>query len=121
MAQMQRIKKYMISSENQKPNFDLKDVELRGVATGKSRNDKIPTSYDFSVCGFGSSVGKICEYEGEYCQQIYFTINNTEFKDEIKKLIQNVDWKELYNMTATPKLKHWMISKYLKEQIPNLN
>ena len=106
---------------NQKPNFDLKDVELRGVANGKSRNDKIPTSYDFSVCGFGSSVGKICEYEGQYCQQIYFTINNIEFKDEIKKIIQNVNWKELYNMTATPKLKHWMISKYLKEQIPNLN
>lgn len=106
---------------NQKPNFDLDDVVLRGVATGKSRNDKIPEIYDFSICGFGSSVGKICEYDGQYCQQIYFTINKIELKDIIKDLIQNVDWKESYNMTATPKLKHWMISKYLKDRLPNLN
>lgn len=106
---------------NPKPNFDLTDVDLRGVATGKSRNDKIPPNYDFSVCGFGASVGKICEEEGQYCQQIYFTINNKKFKNEIKELIENVDWKTLYGMTATPKLKHWMINKYLKEQIPELN
>lgn len=106
---------------NPKPNFDLCDVELRGVATGKSRNDKVPPKYDFSICGFGASVGKICDEEGQYCQQIYFTIKNEKFKSKIKELIKNVNWKNLYGMTATPKLKHWMINKYLKEQIPELN
>jgi hypothetical protein len=105
---------------NNKPNFDLQEVELRGVATGKSRNYKIPEKYDFSICGFGSSIGKICDYDGQYCQQIYFTIHNKEFKNIILNLILDVNWKELYNMTATPKLKHWMINKYLKEQIPEL-
>ena len=105
---------------NSKPNYDLKDVTLRGVATGKSRNDKVPNTYDFSICGFGASVGKFCEYEGQYCQQIYFTINNEKYKDKIINLIRNADWKELYSMTATPKLKHWMINKYLKKQIPEL-
>ena len=104
---------------NKKPNFDLKDVTLKGVATGKSRNDKIPEMYDFSICGFGS-IGKICDYENQYCQQIYFTIHNEKYKDEILNIIKNTDWKSLYNMTATPKLKHWMINKYLKEQIPEL-
>ena len=106
---------------NLKPNYDLKDVVLKGVATGKSRNDKVPNEYDFSICGFGSSVGKFSDKEGQYCQQIYFTINRAELKEEIIDLIKNVDWKKLYNMTASPKLKHWMISKYLKEQLPQLD
>lgn len=105
---------------NTKPNFDLKDVILKGVATGESRNDKVPSEYDFSICGFGSSVGRFADKEGQYCQQIYFKIPKTEIKDKVKTIIKNADWKELYNMTATPKLKHWMISKYLKQQIPEL-
>lgn len=106
---------------NPKPNFDLKDVVLKGVATGKSRNDKVPEIYDFSVCGFGASVGKFCDYDGQFCQQIYFTIKDGRYKDEVKKLIENADWKNMYGMTATPKLNHWMINKYLKKQIPELN
>ena len=105
---------------NKKPNYDLKNVSLRGVATGKSRNDKVPDKYDFSICGFGASTGKICDYEGQYCQQIYITINNKKYKNIIKKILLKVDWKKMYNMTATPTLKHWMINKYLKEQILEL-
>lgn len=105
---------------NLKPNYDLKDVSLRGVATGSSRNDKVPEQYDFSICGFGASIGKICDYEGQYCQQIYFAICNDKYKKLIKDLILNADWRSLYNMTATPKLKHWMINKYIKEQIPEI-
>lgn len=106
---------------NPKPNYDLNDITLRGVATGTTRNDKVPDEYDFSICGFGASVGKVCEYEGQYCQQIYFTIHNDRYKKIIKDLIINADWKSLYSMTATPKLKHWMINKYIKEQIPGIS
>jgi hypothetical protein len=105
---------------NTKPNFDLVDVTLKGVATGKSRNDKVPEQYDFSICGFGASIGKFCDYEGQYCQQIYVTINNNKYKNQIKELLVRADWKQLYNMIATPKLKHWMIYKYIKEQIPEI-
>lgn len=105
---------------NKKPNYDLKDVTLKGVATGKSRNDKVPEQYDFSICGFGASIGKICDYEGQYCQQIYFTIHNKQYKEKIKELILHVNWRTLYSMTATPKLKHWQIYKYIKEQIPEI-
>lgn len=106
---------------NKKPNYDLKDISLRGVATGASRNDKVPDTYDFSICGFGASIGKICDYEGQYCQQIYVTINNDTYRNQIRELLENVDWKQLYSMTATPKLKHWMINKYIKERIPEIN
>lgn len=107
------------NGHNKKPNYDLKDVELRGVATGKSRNDKVPEKYDFSICGFGR-IGKVAEHEGQYCQQIYVTINNDKYKDEITKVIQEAEWLNLYGMTATPKLKHWMINKRLKQMIPQL-
>lgn len=113
------IYKRNINGLNKKPNYNLEDIILKGVANGKSRNDKVPDNYDFSISAFGSSIGKICEYEGQYCQQIYFTINK-QYVDKVKELIKNVNWCELYNMMATPKLNHWMVYKYLKEQIPDL-
>ena len=114
------IYKRNINGYNSKPNYDLKDITLKGVSTGVSRNDKVPEIYDFSIFGFGASVGKFCDYESQYCQQIYFNINNYKHKDKITNLIKNVKWKELYSMTATPKLKHWQILKYLKQQIPEI-
>lgn len=105
---------------NKKPNYDLREVTLKGVARGASRNDKVPSEYDFSICSFGS-IGKICDYEYQYCQQIYFTIHEESLKEIIFKIVKETDWKSLYDMTATPTLKHWMISKYLKEQITQLN
>jgi len=107
------------NGHNKKPNYDLKDVELRGVSTGKSRNDKVPEKYDFSICGFGR-IGKVATREGQYCQQIYVTINNNQYRERITKVIQDTDWLKLYGMTAAPKLKHWMIYKRLREQIPQL-
>lgn len=105
---------------NNKPNYDLKDIELRGVAKGKSRNDKVPDEYSFSVSAFGASCGKICDYEYQYCQQIYFIIHNKKYENQIKEVIENTNWKVEYDMISTPKLKHWMVLKRLKEQIPEL-
>ena len=106
---------------NKKPNYDLKDVVLKTVNRGQSRNDKVPEKYDFSISGFGASVGNLCDYENQYCQQIYFTINNTNIKTKIIDIISNTDWKNICKSTATPKLKHWIINKYLKEQISEIS
>ena len=107
------------NGHNKKPNYDLEDVSLRGVATGSSRNDKVPEQYDFSICGYGN-IGAVCDYSGQYCQQIYVTIHNKGLREQIERVIKETDWKSLYSMTATPKLKHWMIYKRLKEQIPQI-
>jgi len=116
------IYKRPIGGELNKSNIlELKDLKLTGVAKGKSRNDKVPEKYDFSISGFGASVGKICDYEYQYCQQIYFQILNNELKDRVYELIKIADWKKMYNMTSTPKIKHWMIYKYLKENIKEIN
>lgn len=105
---------------NKRTNYNLKDIVLKGVSRGKARNDKVPENYDFSLCGFGASMGKFCDYESQYCQQIYITINNEKYKEQIIDLIKNVNWRSLYNMTTVPKLKHWMVYKYIKEQIPEI-
>lgn len=114
------IYKRPLNGLNKKPNYDLKDVILKTVVRSKGRNDKIPSEYDFSICSFGS-IGKIANYDYQYCHQIYFTIIKKEYKDLIEKLIKETDWKKIYKMTTTPTLTHWMINKYLKEQIPQLN
>lgn len=114
------IYKRNLNGYNKKPKYDLKDVTLRGVSTGKSRNDKIPEKYDFSICGFGSSIGKVSD-EGQYCQQTYVTINNKIFREQITKVIQETKWCKLYEMTGTPTLKHWMINKRLRSLISELN
>lgn len=114
------IYKRNIKGFNKKPNYDLKDITLRTVNRGKSRNDKVPMKYDLSISGYGASMGKICEYENQYCQQTYVTINNEDLRNEVLKLIYNTNWKDLCKSTASPKLKHWIINKYLKEQIPEL-
>jgi len=105
---------------NPKPNFDLQDIELRTVGLNKARNDKKPTIYDLTICKYGASFGKICK-EDEYAQQIYIHIKNEKYKKLILTIFEKTEWKDIYNMTATPVIKHWMINKYLKEQIPNLN
>lgn len=114
------IYKRPVDGINKKEYFELKDVKLTGVARGVSRNDKVPVNYDFSISGFGASVGKICDIEYQYCQQIYFQIYKKELKSEIFSLIENTNWKKLYNMTGTPKIKHWMVYKLLKENIENI-
>jgi hypothetical protein len=104
---------------NKKPKYNLKCIDLRGVSVGKSRNDKVPEKYDFSICQFGA-IGKMCDSEGQYCQQMYVTINDYKHKEIIKQTILNADWMKLYNMTATPSLSQWHIYKYLHEQLPQL-
>jgi len=90
---------------NQKPNYDLTCISLRGVSVGKSRNDKVPENYDFSISQFGASIGKKCHKEGQYCQQMYITIHDKQNKELIEKTILSADWQKLYNMTATTNFK----------------
>lgn len=115
------IYKRPINGLNKKPNYDLQDVSLRTVNRGKSRNDKVPEKYDLSISGYGASMGQICEYENQFCQQTYVTINNENLKNKIIELIYSTNWKEVCKSTASPKLKHWIINKYIKEQISEIN
>lgn len=101
-------------------SYKLKDVTMKEVR--KARNQFLPKDfkYDMGICSWGY-IGKTVEYEGQYNQELYIKVNNTKLKDKVLDTIKSVDWKSVYPMTTTPRLKQWQVYKYLKEQIPELN
>lgn len=101
---------------NPKPNYKLKDVSIVEVRL----NNKAVSGYDMRICAWGASIGKELKYDGQYAKEFCIFIHNKEYKDRILKLLREVKWAELYNMTATPNLLQWQVYKYLKEQISEL-
>ena len=110
---------------NKKPNYKLKDIQMK-----TSYRKEFPPkaifitrdmfNYDFRICNWGASIGKFCEYEGQYSTEICIKINNEIYKDKIIELLKSVKWTEIYPMVATPKIDQWHIQKYIKEQIPEI-
>lgn len=117
---------------NKKPNYKLKDVEIKEAIRNKNpKREKIITKqdfdYDIRIMAWGggkSTEGKQlgCEvdYEMQYAKEFCIKIHNNNYKTDILNLIRNTNWIELYPMTATPNLLQWQVYKYLKEKIPEL-
>lgn len=103
---------------NDKPIYNFKDLIIK--ERRRTGNENIPDKYDYAICGWGASIGKEIDFEGQYANEKYIIINNKTYKEKIIDLIKNVDWIKEYSMTATPALYQWQIYKYLKEQIPEL-
>lgn len=103
---------------NDRPKYELNDIKV--TENRRTGGSNIPEKYDYAICGWGSSIGKKIEYEGQYANEKYIVIHNKSYKNKIIQLLKNVDWKTEYYMTATPTLYQWQIYKYLKEQIPEL-
>lgn len=103
---------------NKKPNYKLKDVEVREYRRNGSYEK--PDCYDFGMCTWGSSCGKEVEYIGQYAQEAYIIIKNEDFRDEILRICKETDWRNLYPSISSAKLQMWKIYKHLKERIPEL-
>jgi len=116
---------------NKKPNYKLKDVEIKEAIKNKnSKRNKIVSKkdfdYDIRIKAWGGGVertsrlGREVEYESQFAKEFCIKINNKKYKNKIINLIKNVHWEYIYPMTATPNLLQWQVYKYLKEQIPEL-
>ena len=106
---------------NKKPNYKLKDVEIKEYRRGKG-GWTIPSdyNYDIAICGWGN-VGDKVEYTGQYVKELYIKIKNAKYKQEVIDLINNTDWeKYLSSITRAKSLNQWQIYKYIKEQIPEI-
>ena len=106
---------------NKKPNYKLKDVEIKEYRRGKG-GKTIPSdcNYDIAICGWGN-VGDKVEYTGQYVKEIYIKIKNSKYRQEVIDLINNTDWgKYLSSITRAKSLNQWQIYKYIKEQIPEI-
>lgn len=109
---------------NKKPNYRLKDVEIKENRKGKG-GKTIPSdyNYDIAICGWGYNVGNKIEYTGQYTKELYIKIKNSKYRQEVIDLINNTDWKKYISSTSingTKILKLWQIYKYIKEQIPGI-
>ena len=103
---------------NKKPNYKLKEIEILRLDRG---SNTIINDYDIGICSYGASIGKVINKIGTYSQELYIKIHNDLYKNDVINLIQNTDWKNIIQMTATPKLQIWRVYKYIKEQIPEIN
>ena len=115
------IYKRNINGLNKKPNYKLKDVEIKEYRRGKG-GKTLPSNYnyDIAICGWGN-VGDKVEYTGQYVKEIYIKIKNTKYRQEVIDLINNTDWKKyIRSINGTKVLKQWQIYKYIKEQIPEI-
>ena len=102
---------------NCKKNFKLKDITITEVRL----NNKIVNDYDVRIIAWGAGTGRFLNDTSEkYAKEFYIKINNAIHKNLVIKLLEEVNWKEEYSMTATPNLLQWQVYKYLKEQIPEL-
>lgn len=110
---------------NSKPNYDLKEVEIKEGIRGSEKRQKIVKKqdfdYDIAICAWGSACGKELEYEGQYAQEFYIKTYNKKYKYKIVELIKNTVWKDIFPMLLeSNKLQKWRIYKYIKEQIPEI-
>lgn len=111
---------------NKKPNYKLKEVEIK-TSHRKAHPPKTNFitrdifDYDIRICAWGSSIGKVCEYEGQYSTEMCIKIKNEKYKNIIIDLIKNVKWIDVYPMFGAPHIDLWHIYKYIKEQIPEIN
>jgi len=107
---------------NKKPNYKLKDVEIKENRRNERQINNI-NDYDIAICSFGSGIiGKIPEYKGQYAKEFYFKIHNKDLKDIIIKLIKTTNWEleVCKGISGQTSLTQWQVYKYIKEQIPEI-
>ena len=90
-------------------------------AVDKHTNDDGSLDDDISICKWGS-VGKIIEKgkEGTYHKELYIKCNNDNLREKVVETIKNIDWENFVISSKSPTISPWMIRKYLKEHIPEL-
>jgi len=107
-----------------KLKYEFEDFELYEQI--KNQNPKrnkpyINNNYDFRICSWGSSCGRMLTDDESYAKEIAFYIHNPLLKDKIRLLIENFNPKEVYKMTSTPNLLLWQVYKYIQDNIPEIN
>lgn len=106
---------------NKKPNYKLKDIEIKEYRINKKLITKKEFDYDIRIVAWGWKIGKEVEYECQYAKEFCIKIYNEKYRKEIIELIKNTRWQSIYPMTANENLCQWQVLKYIKEQIPELS
>lgn len=96
----------------------LKDVTIVRKDACKNYSD---VEYDLRICRWGcGSMGKILNEDEHFAGEYKIKIHNKKLKDEIKKVLMEVDWKERIKAIASPAIHQYHIIELLKEKIPEI-
>lgn len=108
---------------NKRKKYNFEDFTLYEQVKSKDvkRNKPyIDNDYDFRICTWGASCGRILNYDESYAKEVAFYIHNSNLKEKIRQTIENMDIERDFYMTSTPNLLLWQIYEYLLKNIPEL-
>ena len=98
-----------------------KQYEFEDFTLFEKRNKPYKdNNYDFRICTWGASCGRILKDNESYAKEVAFYIHNPQLKDKIRQVIDNIDIKRDFYMTSTRNLLLWQVYEYLLKNISGL-
>lgn len=111
---------------NPKPNYRLKDItilELRrlGKVYDKKQNPEIRPGFDYCMANFGDgNTGKVPQYIGQYCQEVYFYCHKKEFLPRMLELLEYNTIRNYIKSVSMKRISVMRLYKYLKDNIEGI-
>ncbi len=108
---------------NKRKQYEFEDFTLFEQVKSKDAKRNKPykdNNYDFRICTWGASCGRILKDNESYAKEVAFYIHNPNIKDRVRIAIEDMDIQRDFYMTSTPNLLLWQIYEYLIKNIPDL-
>lgn len=110
--------------KKKKPKLELKNIKIEERTTIKKgehkerSNQYSDNNYDFRICTWGQSAGKIIEDENKtYAKEIAFWINDEKLREKVYSLFKNKNILDYFPQTSTPNIVKWQVVKFIKDNI----
>ena len=108
---------------NKKKEYNFTEFSLYEQI--KNQNPKrnkpyLDTDYDFRICTWGASAGRILKENESYAKEVAFYIHNPKMKSIIRDAIERIDINKEFIFTSTPNILLWQLYEYLMREIPEL-
>lgn len=106
---------------NKKIKYDFIDFTLCEKREGKKQSKLLPNdNYDFRICTWGASAGRILNENESYAKEVVFYIHNPNMKTIIRDAIERMNVNKEFIFTSTPNILLWQLYEYLMREIPEL-
>lgn len=106
---------------NTKKKYNFKDFSLVEKREGKKESKQYKNNnYDFRICTWGASAGRILKDNESYAKEVAFYIHNPTMKNRIRDAIEELNIHNEFNITSTPNILLWQLYEYILKKIPEL-
>ena len=105
---------------NSKPDYTLKDITIKEWRRGGSYSTP-PDGWDYAMANFGNgNMGKIPEYVGQYCQEVYFYCHKKEYLPKLLELLEYSTIRGYVESISAKKISVMRLYKYLRDNIEEI-